>query len=125
MLKGHEEFAIVSPIFRQNLYVGALEELDPVDTPLDFFDPDYRQYPFARDVNFLHAKLKAGDCMYVPAYFYIQSRTLGTSEVYGKDKKKMQGKTRKDYDDEESIIFTHQYAAHSQIVDMVLSAVED
>ena len=71
VLKGHEEFVIVSPIFRQNLYVGALEELDPTDTPLDFFNPDYRQFPFAKDVNFLHAKLKAGDCMYVPAYFYV------------------------------------------------------
>ena len=37
----------------------------------------------------------------------------------------MQIKTRRDYDEQETIIFTHQYAAHSQIVDMVLQAVED
>lgn len=107
VLKGHEEFVIVSPIFRQNLYVGALEELDPTDTPLDFFNPDIKLYPFAREVNFLYAKLKAGDCMFVPAYFYVQSRTLGTNEDYGNDKRIRQIKSRKDYDEQESIIFTH------------------
>lgn len=84
-----------------------MEELDPLDTPVDFFDPNYKLYPFAKDVNFLHAKLKAGDCIYVPAYFYIQSRTLGLAEDYGKDKRAMQVRTRRDYDDNESIIFTH------------------
>lgn len=97
VLKGHEEFAIVSPIYRQNIYVGALEELDPVDTPVDFFEPNPKLYPFTRDVNFLKAKLKAGDCMYVPAFYYIQSRTLGTAEDYGKDKRAMQIRSRKDY----------------------------
>jgi hypothetical protein len=40
-------------------------------SPVDFFDPDYKLFPFARNVKFLEAELKAGDCMYVPAYFYV------------------------------------------------------
>jgi hypothetical protein len=71
VLKGQEEFALVSPIFRQNIYVGALEELDPSETPIDFFSPDFKVYPFAKEVKFLYVKLKAGDCVYVPAYYYI------------------------------------------------------
>ena len=62
--------------------------------------------------------------MYVPAYFYVQSRTLGTKDDYG-EKKVMQRNTKLRHGEEESIIFTHQYAAHSQLVDMVISALED
>jgi hypothetical protein len=46
VLKGHEEFALVSPIYRQNIYIGALEELDPTETPIDFFNVDRKVYPF-------------------------------------------------------------------------------
>ena len=40
ILKGEEIFRLVSPIFRQNIYVGVFENLPPEDTPLNFFDVD-------------------------------------------------------------------------------------
>jgi hypothetical protein len=38
MVKGKEEFKIVSPMFKQAIYSGVLEELDPHETPIDFFN---------------------------------------------------------------------------------------
>ena len=37
LVSGIEEFRLVSPVFKQNLYSGVLEELRPNETPLDFF----------------------------------------------------------------------------------------
>ena len=70
MAKGNEKFRMVSPIYRQNIYVGAFEELTLDQTPIDFFDPDYETFPFVRDVKFLDVILNEGDCLYIPAYFY-------------------------------------------------------
>ena len=38
VVSGLEEFRLVSPIYKQNIYSGVLEELDPTETPLDFFN---------------------------------------------------------------------------------------
>jgi hypothetical protein len=62
---------MASPIFRKNIYVGVLQKLKSDVSPLDFFDIDYNHFPFAKEVRFLEVTLNAGDCMYVPAYFYI------------------------------------------------------
>ena len=79
MIKGKELFIIVSPIFRKNLYVNAADNIMQGETPLDFLNVNYTEYPLARQVNFIKVELEAGDCMYVPAYFYLQSKTLTES----------------------------------------------
>ena len=84
-------------------------------SPVDFFDPDFKLFPFARNVKFLEAELKAGDCMYVPAYFFVQSKTVAAPEVDST------GKTRPG----RSIILADQYASHSAIVDLMLDGLED
>ena len=73
VLKGSEKFRLVSPIYRQNIYVGEVEELEADQSPVDFFDPDFEQFPFAKNAQFIEVVLEAGDCMYVPAYYYVQS----------------------------------------------------
>lgn len=45
ILEGRENFKIVSPIFRQNIYVGVFENLKNYETPVDFFSPDYVKFP--------------------------------------------------------------------------------
>lgn len=80
ILKGREKFIFVSPIFRKNIYVGVLEKFDKKHSPLDFFNIDYNKYPFAKQVKFLEVTLEEGDCMYVPAFYYIQSKTLASSK---------------------------------------------
>ena len=82
LFKGHEVFRLVSPIFRQNIYVGAFEELPKDSTPVDFFNPDDKQFPFLKDVPFLEASLAPGDCLYVPAFYYVQSRSLGSTGAH-------------------------------------------
>lgn len=100
VVRGTEEYRLVSPIFRQNIYVGAFEELAPDETPINFFKPDYKNFPFAKHVVFLNLTLHAGDCLYIPAYYYSQSRTVGDQIVYSADF------TRPKPIDSESIIIT-------------------
>lgn len=68
---------MVSPIFRKNLYVGVYDNTPAKQTPVDFFKPDYDRFPLLSQVKFITVTLDAGDCMYVPAYYYIQSETKG------------------------------------------------
>jgi len=49
----------------------------------------------------LNVTLNTGDCMYVPAYYYIQSKTLTET------------------DNKESMIITHEYAPHSKMLDLI------
>lgn len=67
---------MVSPIYRQNIFVGNIEDMQPDESPLDFFDENHLEFGTTKNVQFLQADLEAGDCLYVPAYFYIQSKTL-------------------------------------------------
>ena len=62
---------MASPIFRKNLYVGVFERFDNQNSPLDFFNIDTKLYPYATSVKFIDAELNAGDCVYVPAFYYI------------------------------------------------------
>ena len=55
----------------QNLYVGIQEHLPQYDSPLNFFDWSKARYPLATQVKFLDVSLSAGDCIYVPAYYYV------------------------------------------------------
>ena len=71
VIKGEEEFRVVSPIYRQNIYVGVSEKLQSNQSPLDLFNVDYERFPHAKQAKIQNVTLKAGDCMYVPAYFYL------------------------------------------------------
>ena len=82
-MKGQETFRMASPIFRKNLYVGVFERFDKNNSPLDFFNIDQSKYPYAASVKFIDAKLNAGDCVYIPAYYYIQSKTTGADNHFG------------------------------------------
>ena len=111
VIKGKERFRVVSPIFRQNILVGAIEGIPQNQCPIDFFDEDVDTSPATKMVNFLDTTLGPGDCMYVPAYFYIQSMSLG-DENYVDNK----GQT---------MIITHLYESHSRLIDMIFNGIED
>lgn len=105
VVKGQERYRIVSPIFRKNIYVGAYPHLRQ-ECPLDFFNFDANKYAFTKQAKFIDVILNAGDCMYVPAFYYIQSKTLTKEGT------------------QESIIFTQEYAPHSQMLDMIFDGLE-
>jgi hypothetical protein len=51
--------------------VGVLEKVDPKQSPVNFFNIDFEKYPYAKNAKFLDATLNAGDCLYIPAFYYI------------------------------------------------------
>ena len=69
--KGVEKFRMVSPIYRKNIYVNVFEGYHNNTTPVDFFNVDLEQFPLTAQFNWIEAELRAGDCMYVPAYYYL------------------------------------------------------
>lgn len=121
VLKGKETFRIVSPIFRKNIYCGELEQLNEIDSPMDFFKPDYEKFPYAKQFEFVEIELAAGDCMYVPAYYYIQSRT--SSEPL-QDGANVKAYSKGNGHHLESIIIAQQYVSHSAFVDTMMDALD-
>ena len=103
---GSETFKLASPIFRKNIYAGVFEKLSPDVSPIDFFNIDYDHFPFAKQFKLLEVTLEPGDCLYTPAYYYIQSKTNGED-----------GST-------EAIMITQSYESHSAFVDLMLDALE-
>ena len=107
VFEGQEAFMLVSPIFRDNIMVGHFENWPPNESPFSFFGERKNKFPLAKTARFIEATLEAGDCMYVPAYFYVETKT-----------KSKQGKGI-------SIIMNHQYESHSRIVDMIMTGIQD
>ena len=73
VLKGKERFRMISPVYRPNILVNHLEKMQKDESPLDFFNEEHLNMALTKDAQFLDAEVSAGDCLYVPAYFYIQS----------------------------------------------------
>ena len=71
----------MSPIFRQNIYVGVFEKYKHYYSPLDFFNVDYKRYPHAKNVKFLDVTVESGDCIYIPAYYFWQTETLTNDPI--------------------------------------------
>ena len=40
LISGSEKIRMVSGIFKQNMYSGVYEDLDPLDTPINLFETD-------------------------------------------------------------------------------------
>ena len=77
VLDGVEEFKIVSPAFRQNLYSGVYDDLHPTALPDDitFFKIDAVKYPLMNEISehILSTKIGKGDCLYIPALHWTHS----------------------------------------------------
>lgn len=79
-LRGAEKFRLVSPVFKQNMYSGVRQELGPNQSPVDLFhkpfDENVLTFPLLRELQMNEVDLKAGDCLFVPAWWWIQRRTI-------------------------------------------------
>ena len=106
VLDGVEQFRIVSPIFRQNIYSGVYDDLHPSEIPedLSFFDIQEDKYPLMAEVeeHILKAELGKGDCIYVPGLHWVQSRTQS----------------------EEAMLITFTYESSSKYVSLLFTAIE-
>ena len=78
VITGSEKFRMVSGIFKQNMYSGVYEDLDPLDTPNNLFETDPKKimrYQLMKFNNVFEATVSAGGCLFVPAYYWWQSET--------------------------------------------------
>ena len=78
---------MIPHIYRQELYVGkdkviangdASEKTEPIleptdlnESPVNFFEPDFDNYPNFKDVERKYTVLiHEGDCLYIPAFYF-------------------------------------------------------
>lgn len=93
-----------------------IEGISPTESPLDFFSEVNALNPSTSVVNFNEVTLDRGDCIYVPAYYYVQSKTVSSGQyepelnINGSD---------------DSLIITHLYESHSAMVDLVFEGLTD
>jgi len=46
-------------------------QLDVNESPINLFKPDFVQFPTAKNIeHFYKDDLKAGDCLYIPAFYF-------------------------------------------------------
>jgi hypothetical protein len=99
VIKGEEEFRLVSPVYKQNIYSGVLEELSPTESPLDFFTRvNETQYPLFSEAKILSVVAQAGQCLFVPAFYWLQSQTRTG--------------------DKHTIILSFEYESHSELLNL-------
>ena len=67
--EGYKNFTIVPPTQRKFLYPGTLGYPDNY-SPIEFYDPDYKTYPMFKKAGVKMAHIRAGDCLYLPAYYW-------------------------------------------------------
>ena len=74
MLQGKERFRMVSAIFKQNMYSGIYEDLDPLETPINLFEKRIEQikkYRLMKLEDVYDAEIEKGGCLYIPAYYWF------------------------------------------------------
>jgi len=63
VISGKERFRLVSSIFKQNMYSGVYEDLDPLETPINLFETDMskvRKYRLMKLGNVFEADIEKG-----------------------------------------------------------------
>ena len=79
---------LVPHIYKQEVYAGhpkmsdqtnsetgeqVAKHLEPNQSPVNFFDPDYTMYPYFADVGQKYTVLlHEGDCVYLPSFYFYQ-----------------------------------------------------
>lgn len=78
-----------------------------MDCPVNLFAINFDHHPFAKQARIIEVTLNAGDCIYIPAYYFVQSQTLTKDGI------------------DETIMVAQQYASHSQFVDLIFKGLEN
>jgi hypothetical protein len=77
---GNETFKFASPAFKQSLYGGMETSKLPSDTsPVDLFHEPLHEiidrFPLLQMVHINEVHLSAGQCLFVPAWWWVQTNT--------------------------------------------------
>ena len=96
LIEGTMSTILVPHVFRQEVMGGKMDnkyfhdydtqeeaELnnDKTTSPVNFFNPNMKKYPFWKDVQKLRVDMSAGDCIFVPAYHYYQFQAENLSKA--------------------------------------------
>ena len=77
--QGTELYKLISPVFKQNVYSGVRPELKPFVSPVDLFYPNMTEnletFPLLNSTMVYEVTLEAGDCLFIPAFYWIQGHT--------------------------------------------------
>jgi len=69
--EGYKNFSIVRAEDRKFIYPGT-EGYPDNYSPIEFVIPDYNKYPMSELAIVKTIHIPAGDCMYIPAYYWHQ-----------------------------------------------------
>ena len=65
------------------MYSGVRQELGPSQSPVDLFHAPFEEnantFPLLKELQMIEQILNPGDCMFVPAWWWIQRQTVKTS----------------------------------------------
>lgn len=90
-----------------------LVELDKNESPINLFKPDFEKFPSAKLIHhFYREVLNAGDCIYIPAFYFYQE----VGEAQNQEKK---GTIKP-----AAITVSMKYKAHSRILEAFYDAIE-
>ena len=112
LIEGEMSIMLVPHVFRQEVaggsYTDAYKEHESRDwmnmfenkfkarqsSPINFFNPDIKKYPFWKNVDKTLVEMKPGDCLFIPAYHYYQfnAENLGTTQMGRKGLNRLQKK---------------------------------
>ena len=112
VVHGGEKFRLVNAIFKQNMYSGVFDNLDPLETPVNLFETNQTQidrYQLMRVRDVFEATVPAGGCVYVPAYYWWQTQTTSPTTAPGTG---------------ESVLVTFEFESSSQLVDEIITALD-
>ena len=142
-IQGRERFKMIAPIFKQNMYAGIREELPPGVSPVDLFhepkSDNIKRFPLLKQAQVHDVTLKKGDCLFIPAWWWVQSKTVNaTSEADHENRQLIQVEGRgppkngfrlleeeeivEEYAD--SLTLEIQYSPHSQLYDLINTGIE-
>lgn len=121
LLQGRETFRMVSSIFKQNMYSGVFMDMDPLETPINLFETDMekiQKYKLMKIDDVYQANMEAGSCLFIPSYYWYQSRTVGESAL-----SQLNGVELSNYDGMSAFI-TFEYESHSVLVNELIQALD-
>ena len=70
---GSEKFRLVNAIFKQNMYSGLFESLDPLDTPINLFETDPKRisrYNLMKLDDIMEIDVNQGGCLFIPSNYW-------------------------------------------------------
>ena len=88
MLHGDLMIAVLSPVFKENIYVGIFDDIeaDVIPKEIDFFNIQaaFEQYPLTKiaDEHIQFTILQKGDCAYIPSLYWMQSKITSDHAMF-------------------------------------------